>query len=344
MATIPSVDAAESVKVEPGPSVRPSIDHLVTEDDVPKDNILSEKQQRLLTEPLYSSWNPGRLFLATANVGLFFAVRQPPLVPDVLLSLDVEVPGDWLAKEHRSYFVWEFGKVPEAVVEIVSNTEGGETTDKMVKYAQIGILYYAIFDPARAVQSEALRVFVLRNTRYVPCPGEWLPALGLGLVLWRGRFEQCDVEWLRWCDREGRVIPTGAERAEQESQRADQARQRGTATRSGGKTSCPVAGAGGHSRGTVTGAGAGRLVAIRLGTRPYHGGAGVRLRPTPHPAVGRPLPWGEVEAARGGAIVGLVLGRIRPRRSGKRRQSCRLCRSAAGEKWQEYLHVRDCIA
>ena len=112
------------------------------------DNMFSEKQQRLLTEPLYSSWDAGRLFLATANVGLFYAVRQPPLVPDVLVSLDVEVPGDWLAKEHRSYFLWEFGKAPEAVVEIVSNTEGGETTDKMLKYAQIGILYYAIYDPA----------------------------------------------------------------------------------------------------------------------------------------------------------------------------------------------------
>ena len=186
MSTIPSVDAAESVKVKHGPAVGPSIDHLVTEDDVPVDNILSEKQQRLLTEPLYSSWNPGRLFLATANVGLFFAVRQPPLVPDMLLSLDVEVPGDWLAKEHRSYFVWEFGKVPEAVVEIVSNTEGGETTEKMMKYAQIGIPYYAIFDPARAVQSEALRVYVLRNKNYVPCPAEWLGPWDWGLCSGRG--------------------------------------------------------------------------------------------------------------------------------------------------------------
>ena len=112
---------------------------------------------------------------------MFYAVRQPPLVPDVLVSLDVEVPGDWLAKEHRSYFVWEFGKAPEAVVEIVSNTEGGETTDKMLKYAQIGILYYAIYDPAGAVQSEPLRVFVLRDKSYVPCSAAWLPVLGLGL-------------------------------------------------------------------------------------------------------------------------------------------------------------------
>jgi hypothetical protein len=38
--------------------IAPNIDHIVTEDDAPVDNIFSEKQQRLLTESLYSSW-PG---------------------------------------------------------------------------------------------------------------------------------------------------------------------------------------------------------------------------------------------------------------------------------------------
>ena len=32
------------------------MENLITEDDTPVDNILSEKQQRLLTEPLYSAW------------------------------------------------------------------------------------------------------------------------------------------------------------------------------------------------------------------------------------------------------------------------------------------------
>ena len=46
--------------VEPLPDVAPNIDDLVTEDDTPVDNLPSEKQQRLLTEPLYSSWSgPG---------------------------------------------------------------------------------------------------------------------------------------------------------------------------------------------------------------------------------------------------------------------------------------------
>ena len=97
---------------------------IVTEDDTPVDNLFSEKQQRLLTEVLYSSW-PGprsdinetaerRMFLAAANVGLFPSVHQPPLVPDMFLSLDVEVAADWYEKKHRSYFFWEFGKAPEA--------------------------------------------------------------------------------------------------------------------------------------------------------------------------------------------------------------------------------------
>src|SRR5207244_3179825 len=86
------------------PELEPNVEDLVTEDDTPVDNIYSEKQQRLLTEPLYSSWSAGgRSFLAAANVGMFYAVKQPPIVPDVFLSLDVRVPNDVMVKRHRSY-------------------------------------------------------------------------------------------------------------------------------------------------------------------------------------------------------------------------------------------------
>src|SRR4051794_20140045 len=77
------------------PEFRPSVEHLVTEDDTPVDSVYSEKQMRLLTRPLYSSWaGPlgDGLFLVLANAGMFFALAQPPLVPDVLLSLGVRAP------------------------------------------------------------------------------------------------------------------------------------------------------------------------------------------------------------------------------------------------------------
>ena len=212
------------------PEARPDVSHIITEDDTPVDNLPSEKQQRLLTEPLYSSWEgpgEGRPFLAAANVGLFAAVHQPPVVPDVFLSLDVEVAEDWWAKEHRSYFFWEFGKPPEVVIEIVSNREGGEAGPKLRAYARMGVVYYVIFDPLEQVQAGVLRAYALTPWReYEETTPELLEGVGLGLTLWRGIFEAREDVWLRWQDEEGNLILTGAERAEEERRRAEQAEAR----------------------------------------------------------------------------------------------------------------------
>ena len=199
----------------------PNIDHLVTEDDTPVDNLPSEKNQRLLVEPLYSSWketNPERKFLAAANVGLFYMTKRPPVVPDVMLSLEVEIDPDWWEKEHRSYFIWEFGKPPEVVIEIVSNTVGNEGGDKLVKYAWMKVDYYAIFDPKQQISDEVLRVYELQGGRYVQRQDWKLAGVQLGLTLWDGEFEGRQDTWLRWTDLEGNLIPTGKERADLERQ------------------------------------------------------------------------------------------------------------------------------
>jgi hypothetical protein len=199
----------------------PNLDDLVTEDNAPVDSIFTEKQQRLLTEPLYSSWagpDPERPFLAQADVGWFHTVSQPPLVPNALLSLDAAPAGNLRAKEGRSYFQWLIGKAPEVVIEIVSD-RGGEEDIKMRAYARLGVLFYVIFDPDDLLQGGVLRAFVLERARYEPVEPRWLPEVGLGLKLWRGNFEGQTQEWLRWCDREGRVIPTGAERAKEATEK-----------------------------------------------------------------------------------------------------------------------------
>ncbi len=207
------------------PELRPYVDHLVTEDETPVDNIFSEKQQRLLTEPLFSSWvHPfhGRSFVALANVGLFYTVRRPPYVPDMLLSLDVELPADVHPKPCRSYFLWEYGKPPDVVVEIVSNREGGEDTEKLVGYARIGVPYYVILDHERLLSDRPLRVFRRESVAYQEMAEPlWLPGVKLGLRLWHGRYEDLDNTWLRWVDEQGRPLPSGAERAELEARRAE---------------------------------------------------------------------------------------------------------------------------
>ncbi len=203
----------------------PDANQLVTEDDTPVDNFASEKQQRLLVGSLYSSLQ-NQTFLAAANVGVYYTDLQPPIVPDIFLSLDAQVPEKWWEKNNRCYMVWRFGKPPEVVMEIVSNKEGDELGKKLEIYEQMRASYYIVYDPNQQLGEQVIRVYELRGRRYFETSETWLEQVGLGLTLWSGAFEGRQDNWLRWCYQDGTILPTGDERAEQEKQRAEQAEQR----------------------------------------------------------------------------------------------------------------------
>ena len=140
--------ATDAVSYDPvtvvPPELQPVVDNLVTEDDTPLDSVFQEKQQSLLTRTLHSSWpgpGEGRTFVAMANVGFYYSTHSPAIVPDVLVSLNVALPADVWPKRARSYCSWEYGKAPEVVVEIVSNRDGGEDSQKMSIYAVAGVRY-----------------------------------------------------------------------------------------------------------------------------------------------------------------------------------------------------------
>jgi Uma2 family endonuclease len=202
---------------------KPDTSLLVTQDDTPSDNFYVEKQQRLLTEPLYSSWSltQKKPFLASANVGLFFAPTESPLAPDVMLSMDVPPVTDRLEDDNRSYFAWVIGKMPEVVIEIVSDRRGKEDTNKMDRYRRQHIPYYVIYDPYQRLRAGVLRAFALSGSKYRAIEPVFFDDLGLGLTLWKGDYEGDTGTWLRWCDLNGGFIPTGRERANAEKERAD---------------------------------------------------------------------------------------------------------------------------
>jgi Uma2 family endonuclease len=205
------------------------LEQIITEDDTPVDNIPSSKQQRLLVESLYSSWagpKKTRKFLVDANIGIFYDPDESGIVPDVFLSLDVTVAKDWWQKKNRSYFTHIFGKVPEVVIEIVSNKEGNEDGSKLQIYAQLKIPHYIIFDPQELLTSETLRIYKLVSNQYVKQEKQWLASAGLGITFWEGVYEDQEGVWLRWRNRNGNLILTGTERAEDERQRANKERQR----------------------------------------------------------------------------------------------------------------------
>lgn len=205
------------------PDGRVDYDRLITSDDKPVDSVYSEKQMRLLTAPLYACWpgpGEGRPFFALANVGLFYAYREPPVVPDVMLGTDVA-----LDPKFKSYFVWEYGNPPDATVEIVSGKDGEELGRKKKIYQRIGIRYYVVWDPGLFLGDQALTCFMLRGKKF-ETNGDWFPELGLGVKVWHGVHENVEADWLRWCDQKGVLIPTAEEKIAREHQRAEKEKQR----------------------------------------------------------------------------------------------------------------------
>lgn len=200
----------------PDLSYEPQIDHLITEDDAPLDLFVS-KQHHLLIEPLYASWanaNNGRKFLACANVGVFSVARNPAIVPNVFVSFDVELPQDLHAKRNRAYFLWEFGKPPDIVIEIVFGKGEDLIRHNLKQYERMRIAYVAVFDPKQEMQDCALTIHCLRGTTYQLAGSALLPHCNLGLTQWSGKFEGMSAPWLRWTDGAGTLLLTGKETVE----------------------------------------------------------------------------------------------------------------------------------
>jgi len=204
---------------------------IITEDGKPVDNFYVEKLLRLLTEPLYSSWTPSnnRTFRALSDVGLFNSPDDPAWAPDMMLSMDVRVDVDIQASDHRSYFVWIVGKVPDVVIEVVSDRRGREDTVRMEAYARLQIPHYVIYDYLKKLSKKVLRIFSLKGEKYEESNASIFPEVGLGLKLWKGDYEGSQCTWLRWHDADGNVVPTGRELADTARQHADVAKLQATA-------------------------------------------------------------------------------------------------------------------
>ena len=183
------------------PEIIPDLSTFQVEDGLPVDSIYQGFQQQLLVDVLIASWAgpaPGRPFLVVHDCGLFYAADKPPVAPDVMLSLDVELEQltDPLAR--RSYFQWVIGKPPEVVIEMVSHTPGQEDSKKLDLYARIGVSYYLIFDPHHYLSAEELRVFARQPLGLKRTESRIMEQVGLGVVVWEGSYGGSHARWLRW--------------------------------------------------------------------------------------------------------------------------------------------------
>jgi hypothetical protein len=112
MSVLPIPQPVASVPPAVPDVIEPDYEQFITEDDTPVDNIYSERQHRLLTDALHASWKAPdeQPHLAATDVGLYYAIGEAAIVPDVMVSLGVRPSPDWREKKNRSYFVWVYGK------------------------------------------------------------------------------------------------------------------------------------------------------------------------------------------------------------------------------------------
>ncbi len=195
-------------------------------DDQPVDNELQILLPALMRAILALLWADRNDWFMGVNLGLYYDPNLPAIGPDGFLSLGVPRLRD-SGELRLSYLVWHEGIMPQWVLEVVSQKPGGECTEKFAKYAQMGILYYTIYNPkhTRRDKHDRFEVYRLIDGEYVRQTGDpvWMPELGLGIGTAIGQHEGITKEWLYWYDAAGSPHPAPVDVIAQARRRAQQA-------------------------------------------------------------------------------------------------------------------------
>jgi Uma2 family endonuclease len=202
------------------PRYLPTADELPCSDDTPVDNELQEIIPSLLKSILRMLWKGRMDWFFGIDMGIYTDPEQPPIVPDGFLSLNVERSFD--EDLRLSYLLWEEEILPMLVLEVVSTKPGGEYTTKLNKYAELGVLYYVIYNPKRRRKAR-LEIHKLIQGSYELQNANplWMPEIGLGIGSERAEYDDLTREWLYWYDRDANRYPTPYEQIELERQRAE---------------------------------------------------------------------------------------------------------------------------
>lgn len=198
---------------------------LLTEDDLPEtdhqpvDNELQVLIPVLLRAILALLWAERMDWFLGVNMGVYPDPDLPAIGPDAFLSLGVvRYKRD---SGRLSYVIpQENNIVPQWVLEVVSKTPGGEYDEKLRQYAEMGVLYYTIYNPDhwKRDKHEPFEVYHLENGAYVRQERTpvWMPEVGLGIGCELGTHEGLQRVWLYWYDEAGNRYPAPENVIEQE--------------------------------------------------------------------------------------------------------------------------------
>jgi Uma2 family endonuclease len=208
---------------------------LPTQDELPDgdgDKMESErhkKQMDLLIDSL-EPWLGERGYVG-GDMFVYFSAKQ--LKNEEFKGPDVFVTLGLGNKERKSWVVWQEGKSPDVIIELLSESTAkkDKTTKKDVYQNQLKVAEYFWFDP---FNPDDFHGFELSRGVYKELPFSndcfLSQQLGLKLIRWRGLYKNVETTWLRWATLEGDLVLLPAEieaqRAEAETKRAEAEFQR----------------------------------------------------------------------------------------------------------------------
>lgn len=207
-------------------SLPPTQDELPCDDGVSMETWRHRLQMELLINPL-DSWLSGRDAFVSGNMFLYYSLAQVKNQdfkgPDVFVVLDVP----W--RERKSWVVWEEGKAPNIIIELLSDStrQVDKQETKYIYQDRVRVPEYFWYDP---FNSEDFAGFVLQGNEYTPLPFDsdnnlTSPRLGLKLVRWQGTHRNVEAVWLRWATLAGELLPTDEKLAQQAQQQAELAQR-----------------------------------------------------------------------------------------------------------------------
>ncbi|MBR8827135.1 MAG: Uma2 family endonuclease [Gomphosphaeria aponina SAG 52.96 = DSM 107014] len=206
----------------------PTQAELPYDDGIPMESQRHKTQMELLIDVI-SIWLEGRSDgYVGGNMFVYYSLEQVKNKdwsgPDFFVVLGVP------KKERLSWVVWEEGKVPDVVIELLSESTAytDKNEKKLIYQNQLQVPEYFWFDP---FNPQDLAGFSLQNANYQPLEfneqNQLISrALNLALVRWPGEYKGINTTWLRWATSSGELLPNAEEIALQEKQRADAEKQR----------------------------------------------------------------------------------------------------------------------
>jgi Uma2 family endonuclease len=177
------------------------------------DNELQELIPSLLKSILRMLWSERTDWFFGIRMAIYTEPEQHPIVPNGFLSINVDRHYDEGLR--LSYIRWEEAVPPILVLEVVSTKPSGEYTTKLNEYANMGVLYFVIYNPKRRRQTR-LEIHKLVNGNYELQTANplWMPEIGLGIGCERASYDGMTREWLCWYDENSQRYPTPYERAD----------------------------------------------------------------------------------------------------------------------------------